>query len=178
MKGIIFSVLQEYAGNRHGAEGREAFRRATGLTLPLATSDYPDEKVAAAVGALTDLFGNKPEEVLADFGRYFVAESPLVQKTYAAYFRNARDAKDFLMKMDSVHVQVTKALPGATPPRFDYEDRGSELVVVYRSERKLCSLLKGLIEGIGLRYNGRPLSWREEACMLRGAKACRVAVRF
>ncbi|MBE3582366.1 MAG: heme NO-binding domain-containing protein [Thermoanaerobacteraceae bacterium] len=178
MKGIIFSVLQEYAGNRHGDGGREAFRRATGLTAPLATSDYPDEKVTAAVGALAELSGKKPEEVLTDFGRYFVAESPLVQKTYAAYFENARDDKDFLLKMDSVHVQTTKALPGATPPRFEYEDRGGELVIVYRSGRKLCPLLKGLIEGTGLRYNGRPLSWREEACMLRGAKACRVAVRF
>ena len=178
MKGIIFSVLQEYAEKRHGDRGREAFRSATGLAAPLATSDYPDEKAVAAVGVLAELSGKKPEEVLADFGRYFVAESPMVEKTYAPYFRGAKDARDFLLKMDSVHVQATKTLPGAAPPRFEYEDRGSELVMIYRSKRKLCALLKGLIEGAGLRYGGRPLAWREEACMPRGADACRVAARF
>jgi methyl-accepting chemotaxis protein len=178
MKGIVFSVLKEYAENRYGDRGGEAFKRAIGLTSTLATFNYPDEKMMMAVKALAKLSGKKPEEVLNDFGRFFVAESPLIQKTYAAYFKSAKDAKTFLMKVDAIHVMITKALPGATPPRFEYEDRGDELVVIYRSERKLCQLLKGVIEGIGMRYSGRPLSWREEACMLHGAKACRVIVRF
>ncbi|GMB08183.1 heme NO-binding domain-containing protein [Thermolongibacillus altinsuensis] len=178
MKGIVFSVLKEYAGNRYGDGGREVFKKATGLTSPLATFDYPDEKVMMAIRALAELSRKKPEEVLTDFGRYFVAESPLIQKTYAVYFNSARDPKNFLLKVDDIHVMITKTLPGATPPRFEYEDRGDELVVIYRSSRKLCQVLKGVLEGIGMRYNGRPLSWREEACMLHGAKACRVIVRF
>lgn len=178
MKGIIFSVLKEFAGNRYGEDGRQVFKKATGLTAPLATLDYPDEKVILAIGELAKLSKKNPEEVLADFGYYFAAESQIMQKTYAAYFNSAHDAKSFLLKMDAIHVQTTKALPGAKPPRFDYEDRGNELVVIYRSERKLCHLLKGLIEGIGFRYNNKPLTWNEESCMLKGAKTCRLVVKF
>jgi len=58
------------------------------------------------------------------------------------------------LKMDSVHVATTKSIPGANPPRFEYEwkDEKTLIILKYKSRRSLVDLMVGLIKGVGKFY--------------------------
>jgi predicted hydrocarbon binding protein len=49
--------------------------------------------------------------------------------------------------------------------------------IVYASPRRICAMLRGLVEGTG-RVFEETLEVVEPECMHRGAPACRVLVRF
>jgi hypothetical protein len=80
--------------------------------------------------------------------------------------------------MDKVHKQATKNILNATPPRFEYEELpDGRLLMHYRSERKLCSVLRGLILGVGIYFNEK-LQVMETACMNNGSPRCTMEVTF
>lgn len=57
-------------------------------------------------------------------------------------------------------------------------DRGADgLELEYTSRRRLCAMLRGLVEGTGRVY-GETIEVEELECMHRGASACRFALRF
>jgi hypothetical protein len=54
-------------------------------------------------------------------------------------------------------VAMTKSVPNASPPRFEYQWTDARtLVMIYRSERGLVDLVVGLAKGVGT-YYGEPL---------------------
>jgi predicted hydrocarbon binding protein len=50
------------------------------------------------------------------------------------------------------------------------------VLVTYTSERKLCAVAKGIIQGIASHFQERVVI-RERECMLKGAPACLISVR-
>ena len=56
--------------------------------------------------------------------------------------------------LDSIHVGMTKTMPQATPPRFNYEWKDKDtLIMEYRSQRDLIDFAVALIKGVGRFYN-------------------------
>jgi predicted hydrocarbon binding protein len=51
------------------------------------------------------------------------------------------------------------------------------LQIVYASPRRICAMLRGLVEGTGRVY-AEALQVEELECMHHGASACRFEVRF
>lgn len=52
--------------------------------------------------------------------------------------------------MDHVHTAVTKRLADARPPRFEYEWKDNQtLIMHYKSPRGLIDFMVGLIKGVG-----------------------------
>lgn len=85
------------------------------------------------------------------FGDYWV--NVYSQKMYRVYYELVKTAKGFLLKMDSVHVASTKCIPGANPPRFDYEWKDKKILIMkYKSQRGLIDFMVGLIKGVGKYY--------------------------
>lgn len=73
---------------------------------------------------------------------------------YRPYFIGVKTAKEFLLKMDSVHAKTTRNMPNAHPPRFEYEWEGEKtLIMKYKSQRGLIDFMVGLIKGVGKHYN-------------------------
>ena len=70
-------------------------------------------------------------------------------------YKQAFNAKSFLNSIESViHVEVHKMYENAYTPTFDYQDTGeNELVIRYKSKRKLYALMEGLIIGVGEHFN-------------------------
>jgi hypothetical protein len=68
---------------------------------------------------------------------------------------------------------------GVTPQLFHYEApaRPGEVRLIYDSQRKLCSVLRGAIEGAAERY-GEQVRIVERSCMKRGAPVCRIEAQF
>ncbi len=71
---------------------------------------------------------------------------PHFHKMYRRYF-NASNLKDFYLKMNDVHAQLTREYPGIKPPTFTYEDKGDVLFMNYRSTRGLFDYFEGVVKG-------------------------------
>jgi methyl-accepting chemotaxis protein len=65
---------------------------------------------------------------------------------YPQYFKR-ENLKAFLLRMNDVHAQLTKAQPGIEPPSFTFEDKGDRLFMNYRSQRALFDYFEGILLG-------------------------------
>ena len=80
---------------------------------------------------------------------------------------------DFLEGLDSViHVEVAKLYPGAVTPGFSESRRDDKtLHLTYTSERKLCGLAEGLIDGAAKHY-GNDFALTHSPCYNEGSDHC------
>lgn len=174
MWGVFFTVFQEYSTQKLGVKRWEEFRDKVGLpnfVVPLV--DYPDQALTSLIQETARASGRMDYDVEQEFGRFMVPE---LVKLYAYYFTRYSGTREFLLGMDEVHQQTERLQKGTAPPRFEYETpTPGTLVVRYRSERRLCSLLMGLMEGVADYYH-EPVRLQSLACMKNGAPACRIRV--
>ncbi len=77
-----------------------------------------DEIVLKIVQNLCKVANVSLEEVADLFGDYWA--NVYSQRIYKVFYDEARNAKDFILKLDRVHWLVTRNIPYASPPRFDY----------------------------------------------------------
>jgi hypothetical protein len=72
---------------------------------------------------------------------------------YPLFYERHAMARDFLLDMNSVHVQMTRMMEQARPPRFDYEWKDDRtLLMRYQSQRGLIDFMVGLAKGVGRYY--------------------------
>ena len=73
-----------------------------------------------------------------------------------------------------------KLMEGATPPNLYYEDVDGDpdkLVIHYESERGLCALMEGLLDGVSEHF-GVEVGYEQTACTHQGAERCTFALEF
>jgi hypothetical protein len=112
-----------------------------------------------------------------DFG-VFTAESTFA-RLYPALFAMSPTARAFLLTVEAqIHEVVRAAIPNAQPPKLSVaeSDMGG-VSIVYTSPRRLCSLLRGLVDGTARHY-GETVLIDERTCMRRGDATCTFEVRF
>jgi hypothetical protein len=180
MKGTIFNELRKMVGEVLGEEAWDDLVERT----PLVTRDgvfigpqvYPDEDLAALVKTASEMTGKPEAELVHAFGRYLF---PNLARLHPVFLKPGMTAKSFLKTVDQViHVEVRKLHPGAILPAFTYEDPAPDrLVMLYRSPRRLCDLVAGLIEGVGTHY-GETIGQRHTKCLKQGDPACRFELTF
>lgn len=155
MKGVIVLALKEMVIERFGMDKWKKALVKAGIKkepLILPISNVGDQIFLSVVNSLCGVLGISFIQVADAFGDYWV--SVYSQKIYRVYYENVKTAREFLLKMDSVHVASTKSIPGANPPRFEYEWKDEKtLIMKYKSRRSLIDLMVGLIKGVGKFYN-------------------------
>src|SRR5262249_41872922 len=117
------------------------------------------------------------DEILFEFGVFTAATT--FARLYSVLFKLSPTARAFLLTVETpIHDTVRVALPDARPPELKVTDLGDEgLQILYTSPRRICAMLRGLVEGTGRIYE-EALVVEEPECMHRGDPACRVLVRF
>ncbi|MCD6246521.1 heme NO-binding domain-containing protein [candidate division WOR-3 bacterium] len=154
MKGVIAIAMRDMVIDKFGREKWEEGLARAGINkepMLLPISDIEDSVVLKIVSALCDVLHLSQEKLADEFGDYWV--NIYSQKIYASYYMGCNNAKQFLLKMDNVHVITTKNMLGAHPPRFDYEwEDEKTLIMHYKSSRNLIDFLMGLIKGVGKFY--------------------------
>ncbi|MFP7755422.1 heme NO-binding domain-containing protein [Thermodesulfobacteriota bacterium B35] len=181
MKGIIFNLLEDYIASNHGEEAYERLLARCSLKtgeplLMVAPGTYPDEdfheivRQAAAAGHLP------VDDFYRDFGRFAI---PRMADRYPDFFAPFHHPKDFLKFTGMVHlVEVKKLYKDAQVPDFTCRDTGPDtLLLRYTSERMLCRLVEGLIEGVAEYYNV-PIRCRQTRCQRRGDMTCEFSIHF
>jgi len=179
MKGIINKGIQELVEAKFGAEAWDKIKELAKCEEPFfsARENYSDQMTVDLANAASEVSGLPLETVLVEFGKFWITNTGA--ESYPTFFKLAgRAAREFLMNMDKVHKQVTKNVLNAKPPSFEYEELpDGRLLMHYRSERKLCAVLRGLILGVGI-YFDEELQVKETACMNNGESQCTMEVTF
>ena len=117
-------------------------------TMFLPTQDINDNDVFKIINTLCKELNISLQQAFDAFGEYWACS--FAPKLYAPFYNQAKSAKDFLLKMDEVHILTTKSMPGAKPPRFKYEWKDDKtLIMTYESPRRLIDLVVSLVKGVG-----------------------------
>ena len=112
------------------------------------------------------------------FAKSFAGETTF-PRLYPAFYTVAGGARPFLLTVEAlIHELVRATIPNATPPQLLVAPlRDDGVQIHYSSPRKLCILLRGLVEGTARHY-GEDVQIDESGCMLRGDPACVFEIRF
>ncbi|MFN4245127.1 MAG: heme NO-binding domain-containing protein [Brevinematia bacterium] len=154
MKGIIVLAIKELIESKFGEDKWKEILIKAGIErqpIILPISDFDDQVVLKVIEAIQKVLGISREEVANAFGDYWVNEYS--QRVYGHLYKSHKDAKSFITAMDKVHYDMTKNMPNAHPPRFEYEwINDKTLIIHYKSSRNMIDFMIGLIKGVGKFY--------------------------
>ncbi len=154
MKGAIVQCLGDLVKTNFGKDKWEQSLETAGLNkasffIPVQNVD--DEKVLKIIASLCKIANISLTQAADAFGDYWV--NVYAPKLYASYYAGAKNSREFLLKMDEIHANVTKNIQNALPPRFEYEWKDNKtLIMKYKSNRGLIDILMGLVKGVGKYY--------------------------
>jgi hypothetical protein len=155
MKGAIVQCLGELVSTRFGEnKWQESLEKAgmsrTSFFMPLSNID--DVDVMKLLKSVCNVTHITPAQAADAFGDYWV--NVYAPKIYTVYYKGSNCAKELILKMDGVHDIVTKNIPNARPPRFEYNWKDDRtLIIDYKSHRGMIDIFVGLIKGVGKYYN-------------------------
>lgn len=179
MKGIVFTLLQEFVEGKFGYEAWNAIlekAETSSKGIFVATETYPDSDLFNIAEVAVDLTKLDLKTVLEAFGEF---SFPQLIKSHPTFLKEGMDLKDFLKSVDSViHVEVRKLNPDASLPQINYDnDNPGKLSMLYTSERKLCHFGVGLIKGAA-NYLNEQVEITHPKCMHEGCDHCQLDLTF
>jgi predicted hydrocarbon binding protein len=173
--GLILVSLRDYLQAVNG--GRHAAEMLADSDSHLVSEAYPDEEFDGLLERACAATGTGREALLRDFGS-FTAEHTFA-RLYPDLFNVASTARTFVLNVERpIHELVRVAMPNARPPELAVSELGEQgVAIVYRSRRRLCAFLTGLVAGTARHY-GEVARIEQRTCMHRGDDACTFEVRF
>lgn len=70
------------------------------------------------------------------------------------YYQGIDSTRAMVTALDGIHDKVTKTIKNARPPRFAYEWKDSDtLLLTYNSDRGLLDLFISLVKGLDKNFN-------------------------
>jgi hypothetical protein len=176
MHGIIFGELKKLVDTKLGGDSWRELLKATGLgaKVYMPVTEYPDEEAVALVGAIAAKTGKPPRTVLEDFGEFIAVD---LLALYRHMVKPEWRTLELLENTEeTIHRVVRLRNPGARPPELRTDREGDEVLITYRSARRMCGVAVGIVRGLALHY-GETVEIKELSCMLDGASACRILVK-
>lgn len=177
MHGIIFKGLKDFVIETYDQETWAAICEAADaprrLYLPVST--YPDEHLFELIEAAVELSGEETPDLLRAFGQSVI---PSLVQTYGIHVDEDWTGLELVENVEEyIHEALrAKKISEFTPPAIETRRVDEATVLVeYGSDRMLCDVTMGLIEGIGEHY-GEPLDVEEIACMHDDAPKCELVV--
>ncbi len=121
---------------------------------------YHHSEIVQLLTNLSEKTEQDPQVLLKAFGKYLF---DTFLKSYPQFFSAVSHPFDFLKSIDShIHVEVLKLYPDATLPKFETEvDSHGNLIMTYKSERKMAALAEGLIEKSFVHYGTKHVVKKE-----------------
>ena len=152
MKGIIFNIVEEIVVELFDADTWDDLLDAAGLDgAYTALGNYGEEELVAIVDAVATTTEQSSDDVWRLVGRLAL---PKLATRIPEAMVTGHDARSFLLSVnDIIHPEVRMLYPDSVPPVFSFEEHDADLVVTYRSGRRLDALAEGLILGCGDRFD-------------------------
>lgn len=177
MHGIIFKTLKDFVVTNHDHETWDEVRRAADLGgrvyLPIDT--YDDGELAALVEATADRTDASVPDLLESYGRFAAAQ---LLDTYGNVVADDWDALDLVANVETgIHTVLRSHNPDLDPPELVCRrDGDAQVTVLYRSQRRLCFVARGIVLGVADHYD-EPVTVTERTCMHDGDDRCELVVR-
>ncbi len=176
MLGVIFNLLENYAEEKVGEGTWKALLDGSGIGPKeyKTTEYYPDDEAVKLVVAAHEATGISVDAILEDFGEYIV---PDLVRTYSAFLGKDWNTLDLLENVQKqIHNMLTIKNPNAKPPNIQCRRPASNYVIIsYQSDRKMCSLAKGIIKGAAKIYED-DITINETQCVNKGDSKCVIEV--
>ena len=153
MYGLVNQAVRGLVESRFGEQAWQQIRAKAGLEndVFLSMEPYDDAITYRLVGAASEVLELAPEEVLHEFGKYWVLE--VAKKNYAELMKAAGSTiPEFLANLDQLHSRLHATFPELQPPSFRVTPiEPGKIRLYYYSERAgLEHFVLGLIAGLGL----------------------------
>jgi predicted hydrocarbon binding protein len=172
----MFVHLRKFVDEQYGSSAWDEILAAArlGPRVYLPITAYPDEELAAIIGAAAEKSGQPVPRLLESFGEHV---APQLLSMYRHLLDPSWKTLDVLEHVENTaHRAVRVEQRGATPPYLAatrVSDR--QLEINYTSARRLCHVAKGIIRGLS-RHFEEEATISEPACMHRGADRCLLVV--
>jgi hypothetical protein len=154
MKGTILNSLEQLVTEKHSRDHWRKILVAAGLnemTMFSAMADVDDGKVLQMVGATCQVLGIELKDFMRVWGDFWVGT--WVPKLYGSYLHGVTGARDYFLRLDSIHESVTRNIPNARPPRFAYEWKSDRVLrMTYSSQRGLIDLMVEWAGAVGRHF--------------------------
>ncbi len=176
MKGAVFIALSEMVEQELGLNTWLETLDEAGLEgVYTATATYDDVEIFTLVSVLCKKLNLEAPTLLHKFG---VVLFDFLHGGHTRYAESRPDFFSFINSIDGViHVEVHKLDEDARPPSIKVVEQSEDSVTLrYVSERKLCHLAEGLLEGAAKLY-GRSITTKQHTCMHEGADHCLIHVK-
>ena len=178
MRGIIFLKLKHFVETKFGIPAWKGLLESGGVANKtyLPGDNYDDAELVALVGAAVTATGLPAPAIIEDFG-VFIAPSLLGM--YKHLLKPEWRTLDVIEHTENtIHQVVRVNQPGAKPPVLSVKRvRGNEVIIDYRSQRKLCFLAVGIAKGMAQEYKEN-VEVTQSSCMHNGASNCLISVKL
>jgi hypothetical protein len=165
MKGIIVECLGKLVTAQFGQEMWEKSLQDVGLSPHAVfwpTSDVDDAIVMKLITVACKNLDLSLDQLADAFGEYWINSH--TRYAYPQYHARHSTARDFLLDLNNIHVEMTRTLKDAQPPQFDFAwEDDKTLVVDYKSHRGLIDFVVGLARGVGKYYKEELIVSKEGA---------------
>ncbi|HZL10894.1 MAG TPA: heme NO-binding domain-containing protein [Prolixibacteraceae bacterium] len=155
MKGAIANCVKETIVSKFGNPKWEEIMIASGLNAKmtiLVIQDIDDDIILNVVENSCKILDLSIEQIADYFGDYWM--NSYAVNMYKPYYGTNSTAKDFFLKLNTIHSRVTNSIPNAKPPRFEYDwENENTLILTYISPRGLIDFVVGLAKGVGNYFN-------------------------
>lgn len=156
MRGSLLISAREYLIANHKPEVWSAVMTAAGFAptkMFMALETVGDDQFIKLVEALAKELNSSMQQTWDLVADHWI--NVYTPRTSPYYFSAAKSAREFLLKMHSVHQTIEGASKGsAKPPAFTYaEHPDGSLSITYLSARQLLGYFTALIKAVGKHYN-------------------------
>lgn len=175
MKGSVFIALNDMIEQQLGLKAWLEVLDEAGLEgAYTATATYDDQEIFTLVGILCKKLNMEAPVLLHQFGVHLF---DCLHRGHTAYAESQPDFFAFINSIHGViHVEVHKLDEDARPPSIKVVAQSEgQATLRYESDRKLCHLAEGLLEGAARLY-GLHITTRQSLCMHEGADHCLIEV--
>lgn len=174
MYGVIFDFLREYVIERHGGKATwEALLKANGFIYKVyfPVKEYPDEDIVKLAVTASEALKLPLPVVLEDFGSYV---GPRLLSFYSMYVKHAEWRTFEIVENagSNIHDTIHRHNPQRNPPQLSGTRESDRVLTVrYKSHRKMCPVVRGILRGLGEHFH-ESLTIQETQCMHQGASEC------
>ncbi|MGY6561034.1 MAG: heme NO-binding domain-containing protein [Luteibaculaceae bacterium] len=155
MKGTIHKCVEKLVIEKFGIDKWEECLESVGLDedhVFMMNDDVDEAKTMELLTKAPAILGISLPQLFDAFGEYW--SCVYAPKVYPAYYEGVNNSKEFLLKLDRIHVEITQNVPNARPPRFTYSwSNENTLLMEYTSGRGLVDLFISLAHGMGKYFN-------------------------
>ncbi|MFT5295171.1 MAG: putative hydrocarbon binding protein [Colwellia sp.] len=179
MQGSIFTTFSEMVIEKMGMSvWNKLLEKVNPSSEGVYTNgmQYDDSEILAYVSELSIITKVNVPTLVRTFGEYLFIHLFNSSPIQGSHIDNL---KDFLTCIDAViHKEVKRVYPDAYLPSFKYDETPEgDLIMFYKSKRKLCHLSEGLITGAAKHFE-QSISIKHPECMHDGAEKCKLVISF